>query len=126
MIVFESDKAAPMLMFDENAQWVLQAIGASGKTPGAFKKEEISHAISKLKFALYELKQQEKEQLNLQKQNINHKEQYKDDDKNEYPEDNLGETDATEIVLMSIRASVFLGLLEEINKKEGYLMWNYA
>ena len=120
MIEFNSDKAAPMLMLDEPARWILQALGVTGKVPSALAKEEIPNYVVKLKSALHELKLQEA--IDLRIQSLDNIDEISDEDL----EDDLEAANTSGEVLMSHRVTVFLDLLEEIEKKQGYLMWKHA
>jgi hypothetical protein len=52
MIRFQTQAHADVVMFDDVARQLIQAMGHSGSVPGALKKEEVAAALNRLQQAM--------------------------------------------------------------------------
>lgn len=122
MIQFTSDKASPIIMFEDNAIALLKMMGVTGIIPAAVNCQDLTWIISNLKKELTALQADELITLknDLKPDNV---------DENLTSWDIDTEKEAIEDVHsnhLSQSAIILLEMLESIQSKGGFLQWDYT
>ncbi len=123
MIQFSSDKTSPIIMFEDNAVALLKMMGVTGIVPAAVTCQDLAWIIPNLKKALTTLKAAELIALKnaLEAENVDKTDQtsWDKDTEKEAAQDAHSNH-------LSRSGTILLEMLESIQKKGGFLQWDYT
>ena len=122
MIQFSSDKTSPIIMFEDNAVALLKMMGVTGIVPAAVSCQDLTWIIPNLRKALATLKAAELIALKnaLESENVDKTDQTSwDNTEKEAAQDAHSNH-------LSRSGTILLEMLESIQKKGGFLQWDYT
>lgn len=97
-VIFKSPASGNVIMLDDIAKQLLKYMGASSAIPGAFKAEEIGHAIACLK---HNIEKKASTEAVLEQQDF----------------------DTEQAISIKTRALPLIELLQEAKKQDSYISW---
>ena len=110
MILFSSNKAGSILLFEEAGLALLKLMGTSGVVPSALQDEYLTYALAQLKH-------------HLALQNAISDTPIKD---NNISSGRESDNERLQSITLSQRAYPLVQMLEQVIAHQGYLQWNYA